>query len=35
MRLKIREDIQATPIDVTTSSSDVADEEHFFFTQAD
>ena len=33
--LKIREDIQTTPIDVTTSSSDVADEEQFFFTQAD
>ena len=34
-RLKIREDIQTTPIEVTTSSSDVADEEQFFFTQAD
>ena len=33
-RLKIREDIQTTPIEVTTSSSDVADEEQFFFTQA-
>ena len=33
VRLKIREDIQATPIEVTTSSSDVADEEQFFFTQ--
>ena len=32
--LKIREDIQTTPIEVTTSSSDVADEEQFFFTQA-
>ena len=35
IRLKIREDNQTTPIEVTTSSSDVADEEHFFFTQAD
>ena len=35
IRLKIREDIQTTPIEVTTSSSDVADEEQFFFTQAD
>ena len=33
--LKIREDIQTTPIEVTTSSSDVADEEQLFFTQAD
>ena len=33
--LKIREAIQTTPIEVTTSSSDVADEEQFFFTQAD
>ena len=32
---KIREDIQTTPIEVTTSSSDVADEEQVFFTQAD
>ena len=35
IRLKIREDIQTTPIEVITSSSDVADEEQFFFTQAD
>ena len=35
IRLKIREEIQTTPIEVTTSSSDVADEEQFFFTQAD
>ena len=35
IRLKIREDAQTTPTDVTTSSSDVADEEQFFFTQAD
>ena len=33
-RLKIREDVQTTPIEVTTSTSDVADEEQFFFTQA-
>ena len=35
IRLKIREDIQTTPIEVTTSFSAVADEEKFFFTQAD
>ena len=35
IRLKIREGIQTTPIEVTTSFSDVADEEQFFFTQAD
>ena len=35
IRLKIREDVQATPIEVTTSSSDVADEEQFFFTHTD
>ena len=35
IRLKIREDIYATPIEVTTSSSDVADEEQIFFTHAD
>ena len=33
--LKIREDIHTTPIEVTTSSFDVADEEHIFFTHAD
>ena len=33
--LKIREDIQTTNIEVTTSSSDVADEEQVFFTHAD
>ena len=33
--LKIREDIQTTPIEVITSSADVADEEHIFFTHAD
>ena len=31
--IKIREDIQTTQIEVTTSSSDVADDEHF--AQAD
>ena len=35
IHLKIRQGIQTTPIDVTTSSSDVADEEQFFFAQAD
>ena len=35
IRLKIREDIQTTPIEVTTSSSDVADEEQVFFTHTD
>ena len=35
IHLKIRKDVQTTPIEVTTSSSDVADEEQFFFTQAD
>ena len=35
LRLKIREDIQTTHIEVTTSSSDVADVEQFFFTHAD
>ena len=34
-RLKNREDVQTTPIEVTTSSSDVADEEQFFITQTD
>ena len=35
IRLKIREDVKTTPIEVTTSSSDVAGEEHFFSAQAD
>ena len=35
IRLKIREVVQTTPIDVTTSSSDVADEEQFFLRQTD
>ena len=35
IRLKIREDIHTTPIEVTISSSDVADEEQIFFAHAD
>ena len=35
IHLKTREIIQTTPIEVSTSSSDVADEEQFFFTQTD
>ena len=35
IHVKIREDVQTTPIEVSTSSSDVADEEQFFFTQPD
>ena len=35
IRLKIREDVQITPIEVTPSSSDVSDEEQFFFTNND
>ena len=35
IRLKIREDIHTTPIEVTTSSSDVVDEEQIFFTHTD
>ena len=35
IQLKIREVVQTTPIEVSTSSSDVADEEQFFFTQPD
>ena len=31
----IREDVQTTTIEVTTFSSDFADEEQFFLTQAD
>ena len=34
IRLKIREDIQTTPIEVTTSSSVVEDEEQLYFTHA-
>ena len=33
--LKIGENIQTTAIEVTISSSDVAEEEEFFFTQAE
>ena len=35
IRLKIREDIHTTPIEVTNSSSDVADKEQIFSTHAD
>ena len=35
IHIKIREDEQRKPIVVSTCSSDVADEEQFFFTQAD
>ena len=35
IRHKIREDVQTTPIEVKTSSSDVAVEEQFFFTHTD
>ena len=35
IRLKIREDVHTTPIEVTTSSSDVTGEEQIFFTHAD
>ena len=35
IRLKIREDVQTTPIEVTTSSSDVADEKQFSFAHTD
>ena len=35
IRRKIREDVQTTPIEATTSSSDIADEEQFFFVQTD
>ena len=35
IRLKIRKDVQTTPIKVTTTSSDVAGEEEFFFTHTD
>ena len=35
IHLKIREDAQTTPIEVSTSSSDVAYEEKFFFTQTE
>ena len=35
IHLKIREDVQTTPIDVATSLSDVADEEQIFFRQTD
>ena len=34
-RLKIQEDIKTTPLEVKTSSSEVAKEKKFFFTQTD
>ena len=35
IRLKIRKDIQTTPVEVTTSSSDVTHEEQIFFRQVE
>ena len=35
IRLNVRKDTQPTPIEVTTFSSDITDEEQFFFTQSD
>ena len=35
IHIRIRQDIQTTPIEVITSSLDVADGESFFFTEAD
>ena len=35
IHLKIWENVQTTPIEASTSSSDVADEEQFLFTQTD
>ena len=35
IHIKVREVVQTTPIKVSTSSSDVANEEQFFFTQTD
>ena len=35
IHLKIREDVQTAPIEVSTFSSDVAEEGHSFFTQTD
>ena len=35
IRLEIQEDTQTTPLEVTTVSSDIANEENFFFTQAE
>ena len=35
IRPRIRADVQTTPFEVTAASSDVADEEQFFFTQTD
>ena len=35
IHLKIREDVETTPIEVSTSSSDVAEAKQFFLTQTD
>ena len=35
IHLKIREDVPTTPIEITTSFSDIADEEQVFFTRTD
>ena len=35
IRLKIREDVQTTPIEVIKFSPDIADEEQFFFREID
>ena len=35
IHLKVREDVETTPIEVSLSCSDVADEEQFFFRQTD
>ena len=35
IHLKIQEDVQTLSIEVATSSSDIANEEQFFFAQAD
>ena len=35
IRLKVREDIQTTPIEITISSSDFVDEDQFSFEQAE
>ena len=35
IHLKIREDVHTTPVEWTKSSSDVADEEHFFFKRTE
>ena len=35
IHLKTREDVQTTPVEVSTSTSDVADEEQVVFTETD